>query len=167
MVEFGVIAMLFFLLLFGIFDFGMLLNDWISVTSGASVGARWAAVGACFEPTCAGGEKSVIEAVMTSAPILAVSPQAADIAVIDSQVHAAYCRHAVWVAGVLTVTPISVGWAPDGVACSGGTPLPDFNDTLTVVVRANVELPVDLPGIPAAQVVQSSATVRYEGDFVQ
>ena len=78
-VEFCLIAMLFFTLLFAIFDFGMLLNDWISVTTGASVGARQAAVGACLGWTdgtrsgCPAGEHSIVEVVRESVPLLAVS----------------------------------------------------------------------------------------------
>jgi hypothetical protein len=76
-VEFGLVAILFFTLLFGIFDFGVVLNDWISGTTAASVGARQAAVGACFEgpaadPTvCGTGETSILGAVMASAPLMA------------------------------------------------------------------------------------------------
>jgi hypothetical protein len=81
-VEFCLVAMLFFTLLFAILDFGMLLNDWISVTTAASAGARRAAVGACLEgpaatpATCVvqngqGGETSVVGTIMESAPLLA------------------------------------------------------------------------------------------------
>jgi hypothetical protein len=44
-VEFGIIAILFTLLLFAIADFGLLLNDWLSVSSGARQLGRDAAVG--------------------------------------------------------------------------------------------------------------------------
>jgi Flp pilus assembly protein TadG len=45
MVEFGLVALLFVLMLFGIVDFGMLLNGWINVSTGSAAGARWAALG--------------------------------------------------------------------------------------------------------------------------
>jgi len=45
MVEFGLIALLFVLMMFGIIDFGMLLNGWINVSTGSAAGARWAALG--------------------------------------------------------------------------------------------------------------------------
>src|SRR5439155_23919008 len=84
-VEFCLVAMLFFTLLFTIFDFGMVLSDWVSVTTAASVGARQAAVGACFEgsasdpTTCATqNETSVIGAVMDSAPLLAADGNCQD-----------------------------------------------------------------------------------------
>jgi hypothetical protein len=44
-VEFGIIAILFTLIMFAIADFGLLLNDWLAVSSGARHLARDAAVG--------------------------------------------------------------------------------------------------------------------------
>ena len=44
-VEFGIIAILFTLIMFAVCDFGLLLNDWLSVSSGARLLARDAAVG--------------------------------------------------------------------------------------------------------------------------
>ncbi|HEY1297269.1 MAG TPA: TadE family protein [Chloroflexota bacterium] len=56
-VEFGIIAILFTLLLFAIADFGLLLNDWLSVSSGARQLGRDAAVGmfSCPQGQCPGG----------------------------------------------------------------------------------------------------------------
>lgn len=44
-VEFGIIALLFTLLMFAVVDFGMLLNTWLAVSSGSRDLARSAAVG--------------------------------------------------------------------------------------------------------------------------
>jgi hypothetical protein len=44
-VEFGIIALLFTLLMFAVVDFGMLLNTWLAVSSGSRDIARSAAVG--------------------------------------------------------------------------------------------------------------------------
>jgi Flp pilus assembly protein TadG len=44
-IEFGIIAILFTLIMFAIADFGLLLNDWLAVSSGARELARDAAVG--------------------------------------------------------------------------------------------------------------------------
>src|ERR1700730_16687592 len=44
-VEFGIIALLFTLLMFAIVDFGMLLNTWLAVSSGSRAIARSASVG--------------------------------------------------------------------------------------------------------------------------
>jgi hypothetical protein len=48
-VEFGIIAILFTLIMFAIADFGLLLNDWLSVSSGARLLARDAAVGMTWD----------------------------------------------------------------------------------------------------------------------
>ncbi|MBV9598755.1 MAG: pilus assembly protein [Chloroflexi bacterium] len=45
MVEFGLVGLLLVLMLFGIVDFGMLLNGWMNVSTGSAAGARWAALG--------------------------------------------------------------------------------------------------------------------------
>src|SRR5579884_1425096 len=44
-VEFGLIALLFTLMIFAIVDFGLLLNTWLAITSGSRDLARDAAVG--------------------------------------------------------------------------------------------------------------------------
>jgi len=194
-VEFCLVAMLFFSLLFAIFDFGMLLNDWISVTTGASVGGRQAAVGACLGWTdgtrsgCPNGEHSIVEAVRESAPLLAVSVPTW-VALIDwtngcgPTSCVAYCRP--WPAtqewqpaqepSDQYPPPADRRWATctadgttdyDDPTDSDSTPGQQINDTLTVVVRAHVELPVSLPGLPADMQAQSSSTVRFEGDYVQ
>jgi hypothetical protein len=255
LVEFAAVLMLFLTLLFGIFDFGVVLSDWVSATSAASAGARQAAVGACFAGSastpaiCPGpNETSVIGAVIQSAPVLAADgncqnpPQPAaayqclthlDVAVIDTNVQHAACQDTeLWVSSqtarsgstssvlqtsgtswganalvgsqivftsgandntsrtvtantastitvgtsfpsapspgdtfdvtTLTLVPITSGW----LTCSA-TPLsPAMNDTLTIVVRAQVDVPVPLPPLPTSMLVESSSTVRYEGAFV-
>jgi hypothetical protein len=45
MVEFGILALLFTLIMFAIADFGMLLNGWVAVSSAAREGGRRAALG--------------------------------------------------------------------------------------------------------------------------
>lgn len=47
MVEFGLIVIIFFLLVSGIFDFGRALNGWVVLSNAAREGARQAAVGKC------------------------------------------------------------------------------------------------------------------------
>jgi hypothetical protein len=62
-----------------------------------------------------------------------------------------------------TFQQITAGWL---AACSN-TPLsPQINETLSVVVHTQVELPVPLPPFPSTMQVESSSTVRYEGEFV-
>lgn len=194
-VEFCMVAMLFFTLMFSIIDLGMLLNDWISVTTGASVGARQAAVGACvgwFDGSrsgCPNGEHTIVEVVRESAPVLGVTVPTW-VALIDwnnscdAAGCTAYCRP--W--------PATSGWQPaqepsdadpppttrrwatctaagasgyDDPTDADGTPGQQINDTLTVVVRAQVELPIAVPGLAGDIQAQSSSTVRFEGNYVQ
>src|SRR4051794_23097658 len=56
-VEFGIIAILFTLIMFAIADFGLLLNDRLSVSSGTRQLARDAAVGmySCPQGQCPAG----------------------------------------------------------------------------------------------------------------
>jgi hypothetical protein len=259
-VEFAIVIMLFLTVLFGIFDFGIVMTDWVSATTAASVGARQAAVGACFvgsgstPATCPGQNgTSIFGAVMQSAPLLAADgncqnpaqPAAnfqclsrVDVALIDVTQQHALCESAeIWQArrtarsgststvilsttqapqvawatnslvGMLltftsgaddnvshtitantatsmtvasafpftpavndafqvthqTFQPITSGWLE---LCSTTPPSPQINDTLTVVVHTQVELPVPLPPLPAAMQVESSSTVRFEGEFV-
>ena len=44
-VEFGIVAILFTLLMFAIVDFGLLLNSWVALSSGTRQVARAATVG--------------------------------------------------------------------------------------------------------------------------
>jgi TadE-like protein len=55
-VEFGIIAILFTLIMFAIADFGLLLNDWLSVSSAARLLARDASLGmnSCSPTQCVG-----------------------------------------------------------------------------------------------------------------
>lgn len=71
-VEFGLLALLFTLILFGIADFGLLLNGWIAVSSSAREGARRAAVGAEVKGTRP--EYGVIDSAQSFAPVPGVSP---------------------------------------------------------------------------------------------
>jgi hypothetical protein len=78
-IEFGVIAILFTLIMFAIVDFGLLLNDWLSVSSGARVLARDAAVGLYTCPsmvTCPVGYKPQVftEAENLSVPGVSADP---------------------------------------------------------------------------------------------
>jgi len=44
-IEFGILALLFALMMFAIVEFGLLLNGWVSVSSTTREAARWAATG--------------------------------------------------------------------------------------------------------------------------
>ena len=51
MVEFGIVAILFTLLMFAIVDFGLLLNSWVALSSGTRQVARAATVGQSLAKT--------------------------------------------------------------------------------------------------------------------
>jgi hypothetical protein len=71
-IEFGIIAILFTLILFAIADFGLLLNDWLSVSSGARTLARDASLGmySCTPTQC--GSASVTPDLWNEASSLSV-----------------------------------------------------------------------------------------------
>jgi hypothetical protein len=174
--EFGLLLALVVSLFYGIFVFGFLLNDWISITSGTSVGVRQAAIGACLGPTCTQGETSVLEAVMTSPPLLAVT--SADIALVDKQASTASCQRATRNSGSISYTPITAGWQPDSIPCGSGSFAPQINDTISVVIRTYVDVPwVDMPCVlqhgaaacstsQAGLEIATSSTARYEGSYI-
>jgi hypothetical protein len=259
-VEFAVVIMLFLTVLFGIFDFGLVMSDWVSATTAASVGARQAAVGSCFlgsgstPMTCpTQNVTSIVGAVVQSAPLLAADGNCqnpahpatnfqclsrVDVALIDVTQQAALCEGVeLWqsrqiarsgstnsvilsttqapqvpwptnsLAGMSltfssganddvsrtitantatsmtvaaafpytptindsfhvteqTFQPIISGWL---AVCSTTPPSPQLNDTLNVVVHTQVDLPVPLPPLPTTMQVESSSTVRFEGQFV-
>src|SRR5260370_34154181 len=66
-VEFGLIALLFTLLMFAVVDFGLLLNDWLTVASDSQQLARDAAVGAYWNDLEAKGKSFPIPGVTADA----------------------------------------------------------------------------------------------------
>src|SRR5919202_3756168 len=94
-VEFGLLALLFTLLLFAIVDFGLLLNGWVTVSSAAREGARRAAVGISTQ--------KVVEETQKFAPVPGLSPD-------EVKVTIAYCPD---------------GGACTYYCSYGGGPLPD------------------------------------------
>jgi Flp pilus assembly protein TadG len=75
-VEFGLLALLFTLLLFAIVDFGLLLNGWVTVSSAAREGARRAAVGISTQ--------KVVDETQKFAPVPGLAPS-------EVKVTIAYC----------------------------------------------------------------------------
>ncbi len=160
MVEFGLIALLFCLLLFGTFDFGMLLNGWINVSTGSGAAARQAAVGQSVS--------NVYTYVTTQSfsPVPGVSPASLKVAV--SYDGATYCPNtATW-----------TGWSTYGVTCSASAPSApnSTGDAITVTVIADqfeVATPLVRPffGCAASAThcyvpLRSSTTARYEGGYI-
>jgi Flp pilus assembly protein TadG len=60
-VEFGILALLFALMMFAIVEFGLLLNGWVSVSSTTREAARWAATG--LQVAGSGGVDGIYEKV--------------------------------------------------------------------------------------------------------
>ncbi len=61
-IEFGILALLFALMMFAIVEFGLLLNGWVSVSSTTREAARWAATGLVVAGT--GPNEGVFEKVL-------------------------------------------------------------------------------------------------------
>ena len=158
MVEFGLVALLFVLLLFGIADFGMLLNGWINVSTGSGLAARQAAVGQSV---------SNVYTYVTSqsfAPVPGVSPSSLKVAITYDG--STYCNQ-------LTLTHGS--WSDFGVTCAGTTPstTPNTGDLITVEIVSDqfeVVTPLVRPFFGCSTTathcyvsLSSATTMRYEG----
>ena len=165
MVEFGLIALLFVLLLFGIADFGMLLNGWLNVSSSASAAARQAAV------SCSKSADQVIGCVTDTAQTFAKIP---GVNPTTLKVLVTYCKP-----DDASCTPGSdptyclAGRAPTGMGCLAGTPNPSIGDTVMVTIVADtfeVSTPLVRPFFSCPPTgghcyvpLKSAASVRYEG----
>jgi hypothetical protein len=106
MVEFGLLALLFTLILFGIADFGMLLNGWVAVSSSAREAARHASVGDKIDP--------IADSARNFAPVPGVRPSQVKVVI-------QYCTN---------TDPQCA--APVRTWCSGGTPPPQYGFMCTV-----------------------------------
>jgi Flp pilus assembly protein TadG len=73
MVEFGLVVVIFFLIVSGIFDFGRALNGWVVLSNAAREGARQAAVGKC--------DSDVIAAARAFAKVPGVDPATVSVTV--------------------------------------------------------------------------------------
>ena len=73
MVEFGILALLFTLIMFAIADFGMLLNGWVAVSSATREAGRRAAMGEVVH--------DVGEAAQNFAPVPGVNPDSIEVTV--------------------------------------------------------------------------------------
>jgi Flp pilus assembly protein TadG len=76
MVEFGLVVVIFFLLVSGIFDFGRALNGWVVLSNAAREGARQAALGKC--------DADVIAAAQQFARIPGVDPETVTVTITPS-----------------------------------------------------------------------------------
>jgi TadE-like protein len=171
MVEFGLLALLFTLILFGIADFGMLLNGWVAVSSAARDSGRRASIGQRVEDVSTAARKF--------APIPGVPPAAL-------KVVTEYCLAGDFACAAPYATLCDT--APQGYTCDPWSPtyptppqalpIPNPNDVVRVIVVADTfEVitplvrpfftdPTRCPGgnSPRCYVpILSSITMRYEG----
>jgi len=161
MVEFGILALLFTLIMFAIADFGMLLNGWIAVSSATREAGRRASMGENVQ--------QVTDAARNFAPVPGVRPQ-------DVKVVIDYCAATDPLCQTPSVTQCDV--APsDGTTCLWQpafptTTPPSPGDTIRVRVIADtfeVITPLVRPFFcnssqPHCNVpLRSHISMRYEG----
>jgi Flp pilus assembly protein TadG len=178
MVEFGLIALLFVLLLFGIADFGMLLNGWINVSSAASVSARQASVGADLDSMFASvRQTAMVPGLGSCSAAGAPAPCVNALKMVAQYGTKNYCRgfkdspytsFTVTVAGTTLTCEGSAETVPPSSFTQG--------DTIKVTVYANtfqVATPLVRPffgcsgSAPSCYVpLTSTAAVRYEGPTI-
>src|SRR6476660_193360 len=104
MVEFGLIALLFVLILFGIVDFGMLLNGWINVSTGSAAGARWAALGNFVNDTALPTVNGIYTQAKSSAIVPGLSTSNVKVIVKYTSSNAAYTSPTYFCRGFTKVT---------------------------------------------------------------
>jgi Flp pilus assembly protein TadG len=161
-VEFGLLALLFTLLLFAIVDFGLLLNGWVTVSSAAREGARRAAVGM--------STAKVVSETQNFAPVPGLAPS-------EVKVTIAYCSQS----GGCTYY---CSYASSGPPITGGSgnctqtsetlvninPAPDRVEVTVTADKFQVVTPLVRPffGCSGTQAncfvpLNSSTSMRYEG----
>jgi Flp pilus assembly protein TadG len=172
MVEFGLIALLFCLLLFGIADFGMLLNGWINVSSGSSSAARQTSVGADLATTYVAVQNYSKVPGLTACSA-APAPCAQPLKMVAAYPSANYCRG---FNNPPATSSYTVQVRGSAVLCQADTAVPNPNtgDMVTVTVVADtfeVVTPLVRPFFGCTNGSQphcfvplsSSTVVRYEG----
>jgi Flp pilus assembly protein TadG len=180
-VEFGLVALLFTLLLFGVVDFGILLNGWLGVSSSARDLSRQLAVGICpssatFTPCVSGGGGVPNVPASSTLSIQGVDRLAATPVAVTVKVCATGDPTTCYVdsGGSNTVLwRIYPGGNcdPSANACSH----PHTNDSIVVTVTAQIQVitPLVRPffgctnGAVRCDVpISSRSVVRYEGEYL-
>jgi hypothetical protein len=172
-VEFGLVALLFALLLMGTVDFAILLNGWLGVSSNARDFARQVAVGIC--PSAA----------PVSSVCLAGTPRLpADASVVIQGVDRTVptpIRVSIKVC-LPGSTPSCTGypaaqlWDAFGGVCTAGCQHPASNDSIVLTITAQIQVvtPLVRPFFgctngsnPRCDVpITSQSVVRYEGTWI-
>ncbi|MCA1645317.1 MAG: pilus assembly protein [Chloroflexi bacterium] len=173
-VEFGLVALMFTLLLFGVVDLGILLNGWLGVSSSARDVARQLAVGICPSTAtvapCVGGGGGVPSVPAASAlSIQGVDRLATTPVAVTVKVCSAGDPTNCW-----PISTVSNIYAPNGT-CTTACAHPASNDSIVVTVAAQIQVitPLVRPffgcinGAVRCDVrISSQAVVRYEGQYL-
>lgn len=182
LVEFGLIALLVTLLLFGIFDFGMLFNAWVNVSSGASDAARQASVGRTIDEIDSAARQTIVPGLISCSSSGVPTPCARARKVIVSYTSAAdgtvttYCRgfNSSPSSSAYTVT---AGGQTFTCQADNATPTPAAGDSVSVEVLANtfdITTPLVRPFFGCTNGSQqycfvplsSTTTARFEGVYI-
>ena len=189
MVEFGLIALLFCLLLFGIADFGMLLNAWINIGSGSAAAARQAGLGATLDQIDSAARGSSLVPGLTACGISELNPCVHARKVIvtytsDSGTTYRFCRGFYDPPPSSTYTPVVGGKAVTlngqtlvclGEPASGFSAQPGYQVSVAVLANTfEVSTPLVRPFFGCTDGTKrhcfvpllSSTTARYEGGQV-
>jgi hypothetical protein len=181
-VEFGLVAVIFALMLSAIFDFGILLNGWLGVSSSARDLARQAAVGVCPAGNSPCSSAALVPPRLpTNLSIQGVDPQPTTgqpivVKVVACPGDGTVCDNTntgfmndLWSAYINTVGTAG--------SCTTGCKRPQAGDVLAVSVVAQIQVitPLVRPAFgclngnnPRCDVrISSTNSIRYEGSFIQ
>jgi Flp pilus assembly protein TadG len=162
-VEFGLLALLFTLLLFAIVDFGLLLNGWVTVSSAAREGARRAAVGISTE--------KVVQETQNFAPVPGLAPSEVKVTIAycpDSGACTYYCSYS----GRPLPDPSGNcnPLSPNPVTVTPAAPVPDRVEVTVTADKYQVVTPLVRPFFGCAGTqptcyvpLNSRTSMRFEG----
>ena len=174
-VEFGLVAMLFTLLMFAVVDFGLLLNSWIALSSGTREVARLASIG-----ETRAGLFNMLNALALAGISRTPYPPFSEYCCGDLGLHAKVVLTVVYypgcmpgVSGCSALDPTLVDSTYWGGQCPSGCAHPARGDIVVVSVSApgmEVVTPLVRPFFGCASdqphcnvPLSTSATMRYEG----
>jgi Flp pilus assembly protein TadG len=182
-VEFGLVAVIFGLMVSGIYDFGILLNGWLGVSSSARDVARQLAVGICpsgaTASVCASGGGGIpMTPSPSSLPIQGLDRSLAAPVTVTVCVENADLSSGCYPkdSSLINIYGGTCDMTNFAATCNtSGTVHPTPNDAMVVTVTAQLEVvtPLVRPafGCPGSQLhcrvpISSRAVARYEGPFI-
>jgi Flp pilus assembly protein TadG len=170
MVEFGLVALLFVLMLFGIVDFGMLLNGWINVSTGSAAGARWAALGNYLNDSSSPSVAGIYSQAKASSIVPGLSTSGVKVIVTYTSSSGAYgpttyCRGYTKVVRDGTTTPV-VSLTPPAVPTYQYDPL-DGRGNKVQLSGANVVCAGEPSGVNPPDSTTTPEATPSAGDSIQ